>query len=128
VIGLLGDRPRQKSLLKRFWEEALFVMNQILITLNNPHPGEVLKEDYLEPMGMTPYRLAKGLGVSPLAVHEILNGKRSITPATALRLSRFFGASAQFWLNLQAAYDLEEEQKKLSSVLEGLQRYDTAIA
>jgi addiction module HigA family antidote len=80
--------------------------------LPNPHPGDVLREDFLEPLGMTAYRLAKSLRMTQSAVGEILAGKRGITPATALRLERFFGASAEFWLNLQAAYDLEEERRR----------------
>ena len=88
--------------------------------LPNIHPGDVLREDYLKPLGMSPYALAKGLGISPTAVGEILNGKRAVTPATALRLARFFTTSAQFWLNLQAAYDLEEEQTRLSDRLEAI--------
>jgi antitoxin HigA-1 len=91
--------------------------------LPNIHPGEVLREDYLKPLGMTPHALAKGLGISPTAVGEILNGRRAITPATALRLARFFGASAQFWLNLQAAYDLEEERQRLADRLEAIKPY-----
>lgn len=85
--------------------------------LPNIHPGEVLREEYLLPLGMSAYRLAKGLGMSEGAVSEILRGKRAITPATALRLARFFGSDARFWLNLQAAYDLEEEQRRLAPEL-----------
>ena len=96
--------------------------------LPNVHPGEVLREDYLKPLGKSKYWLAKGLGLSPTAVGEILAGKRSITPATALRLSRFFGASAQFWLNLQARYDLEEQEQKLREDLDKIRRYDRTAA
>jgi len=71
------------------------------------HPGEVLLEDFLVPMGMSQYRLAKGIGVPPRRVNEIVHGKRGISADTALRLSRFFGSSAEFWLNLQMRYDLE---------------------
>jgi addiction module HigA family antidote len=85
------------------------------------HPGEVLREDYLVPLGKTPYWLAKNIGMTPSAVGEILAGKRAITPATALRLARFFGTSARFWLNLQAIYDLEEEQNRLAGKLETIQ-------
>lgn len=72
-----------------------------------PHPGEVLLEDFLLPMGMSQYRLAKGIGVPPRRVNEIVHGKRGISADTALRLSRFFGTSAELWLNLQMRYDLE---------------------
>jgi addiction module HigA family antidote len=82
--------------------------------IGNIHPGDVLREDYLIPLGMHPYQLAKGLKMSPTAVGQILAGKRSITPETALRLERFFGASARFWLNLQTSYDLEEAYEHLT--------------
>jgi addiction module HigA family antidote len=84
------------------------------------HPGEVLREDYLIPLGKTPYWLAKNIGMTPSAVAEIMAGKRAITPATALRLARFFRTSARFWLNLQAIYDLEEEQHRLAGKLEAI--------
>ena len=71
------------------------------------HPGEILNEDFLLAMGITQYRLAKGLGVPARRINEIVHGKRAITADTALRLARFFGTSAEFWLNLQAHYDLE---------------------
>jgi antitoxin HigA-1 len=90
--------------------------------IGNIHPGEVLQEDYLVPLGMTPYALAKGLGITPSAIGEILAGKRRVTPATALRLERFFGAEAQFWLNLQAAYDLEEQESRLAEKLAKIRR------
>ena len=85
--------------------------------IGNIHPGEVLREDYLIPLEMTPYALANGLGMTPTTVGEILAGKRRITAATALRLARFFNTSAQLWLNLQAAYDLEEEENRLAEQL-----------
>lgn len=71
------------------------------------HPGELLKEEFLDPMGITAYRLAKDIGVDQMRVHRILRGERSITPDTALRLSRFFGMSEGFWVNAQSHYDLE---------------------
>jgi antitoxin HigA-1 len=92
--------------------------------LPNPHPGDVLREDYLKPLGMTAYRLAQGLRMPQTAVGEILAGKRGITPATALKLSRFFGSSAEFWLGLQAAYDLEEERRRLEGQLQQIEPYD----
>src|SRR4051794_29731570 len=91
--------------------------------IGNIHPCEGLREGYLVPLGMTPYALAKGLGMTPSAIGDILAGKRSITPATALRLERFFGAEAQFWLNLQAAYDLEEQESRLADRLEAIKPY-----
>lgn len=92
--------------------------------LPNIHPGEVLREDYLIPLKMSAYRLAKGLRMSEGAVSEILRGKRAITPATALRLARFFGSDPRFWLNLQAAYDLEEERRRLAPELAEIERCD----
>jgi addiction module HigA family antidote len=71
------------------------------------HPGEVLAEDFLDPMGITQYRLAKDVSVPPRRINEIVHGKRGITADTALRLARYFGISAEFWLNLQNHYDLE---------------------
>jgi antitoxin HigA-1 len=85
--------------------------------LPNIHPGDVLREDFLVPLGMSAYRLAQRLRMSPTAVGEILAGKRSITPTTALKLERLFGAEAEFWLNLQAAYDLEEERLRAGDKL-----------
>jgi addiction module HigA family antidote len=70
------------------------------------HPGEILLEKFLKPMGITQYRLAKGINVPQRRISEIVQGKRSITADTALRLGRFFGMEAQFWLSLQARYDL----------------------
>ncbi len=74
----------------------------------NIHPGEILQLEFLEPMNITPYRLSKDIGVTQTRIGEILSGKRSITADTALRLCRYFGNSAQFWLNLQTQYDLRE--------------------
>jgi len=81
------------------------------------HPGEILLEDYLKPLGLSQYRLAKGLSVPPRRINEIVLGKRSITADTALRLSRFFGTSDRLWLNLQASYDLDIERDRLASRL-----------
>jgi antitoxin HigA-1 len=71
------------------------------------HPGEILLTEFLEPMGVTQYRLAKDIGVAPHRINEIVHGRRSITADTALRLGRFFNMEAQFWLNLQTQYDME---------------------
>jgi len=88
------------------------------------HPGEVLREEFLLPLGLTAYRLAKELGMTESAVGEILHGKRGITAATALRLARFFGTSAELWLNLQAAYELDEERARLGDRLEAIEPVD----
>ena len=71
------------------------------------HPGEILLEEFMKPLGISQYRLAKAMNVYPRKVNEIIQGKRSITADTALRLARFFGTSAEVWMNLQAHYDLE---------------------
>ena len=81
------------------------------------HPGEILLEDFLNPMGITRYRLAKSIGVPQRRVDEICAGKRAITADTALRLARFFGTDAQSWMNLQSAYDLEVAEDVLADRL-----------
>jgi addiction module HigA family antidote len=81
------------------------------------HPGEVLLEDFLKPLGVSQYRLAKSLSVPPRRINEVVLGKRAITADTALRLARFFGTSDRFWLNLQAAYDLDVERDRLAGRL-----------
>ncbi len=87
-------------------------------TLEPVHPGEVLLEEFLEPMGISQYRLAKDISVPPPRINEIVHGKRSLTADTALRLSRYFGTSERFWLNLQTGYDLEVERDRLGDRLE----------
>lgn len=82
------------------------------------HPGEILLEDFLKPMGITQYRLAKSIGVSQRRIGEIISGKRSITADTALRLARYFGTDAQSWMNLQAHYDLTVAEERLSDRLD----------
>lgn len=82
------------------------------------HPGEILLEEFLEPMGISQYRLAKDISVPPRRINEIVLGKRAITPDTALRLSRYFGLSERFWLNLQTRYDIEVEKDRLQNRLE----------
>ena len=81
------------------------------------HPGEILMGEFLEPMGISQYRLAKDISVSPRRINEIVHGKRSITADTALRLGRFFCMTPQFWLNLQARYDLEMAEDLLDGRL-----------
>jgi addiction module HigA family antidote len=82
------------------------------------HPGEILLEEYLKPLGLSQYRLAKDITVPARRVNEIVHGKRAITADTALRLARFFGTSDRFWLNLQTRYDLEIEKERLKGRLE----------
>lgn len=83
----------------------------------NIHPGEVLAEEFLKPLKVTQYRLARDTGVSPRRINEIVKGNRSITADTALRLARFFGTTAQFWMNLQSKYDLVMSEHVLASIL-----------
>ena len=82
------------------------------------HPGEILLEDFLKPMNLSQYAIARSLGVPPRRINEIVHGKRAITADTALRLARFFNMEAQFWMNLQSRYDLEITKEKLSDTLE----------
>ncbi|MBA3853006.1 MAG: addiction module antidote protein, HigA family [Gemmatimonas sp.] len=82
------------------------------------HPGEVLLEEFLVPLDLSQYRLAHSISVPPRRINEIVHGDRAISADTALRLSRFFGNSAEFWLNLQARFDLETERDRLGARLE----------
>ncbi len=82
------------------------------------HPGEVLREEFLAPLEISQYRLAKDISVPPRRINEIVHGKRGISADTALRLSRYFGTSERFWLNLQTGYDLEVERDRLGDRLE----------
>ncbi|MGH8714040.1 MAG: HigA family addiction module antitoxin [Casimicrobiaceae bacterium] len=91
--------------------------------LPNIHPGEVLLEEFLIPMTISRNALARSVGVPPRRINEIVLGKRAITADTALRLAHYFGTSEQFWMALQASYDLEEARKRLGSTLP---RLDTA--
>jgi addiction module HigA family antidote len=87
-------------------------------TLPPIHPGEVLREEFLAPLKLSQYRLAKDTSVPPRRINEIVRGTRAITADTALRLARFFGTSERFWLNLQARYDLEVEKDRLGKRLQ----------
>jgi addiction module HigA family antidote len=85
-------------------------MDEILSPI---HPGEILLEDFMKPLGLSQYRLAMDIGVTPIRISQIVNGKRAITVDTALRLGRYFGTSAAVWLGLQMRYDLERADKDL---------------
>ena len=91
------------------------------------HPGEILLEEFLQPMEISQYRLAKDIGVPVRRINEIVLGKRRITADTALRLARFFGLSERFWMNLQSRYDLEIEKDRLSGRLEQEVKIYTAV-
>jgi addiction module HigA family antidote len=82
------------------------------------HPGEILLEEFLNPLGVSQYRLARDVSVPPRRINEIVRGTRAVTADTALRLARYFGTSERFWLNLQARYDLEMEKDRLGRRLE----------
>jgi addiction module HigA family antidote len=82
------------------------------------HPGEILLEEFLTPMGVSQYRLAKEIRVSPRRINEIVHGKRAVSAGTALRLARYFGTTERFWLNLQAQYELDVERDRIGIVIE----------
>lgn len=87
------------------------------------HPGRILDEEFLRPMRVTQYRLARTIGVDPRRVHAIVRGERAITAETALLFSRFFGNSAKFWMGLQSQYDLEREHDRLADRIECIPKY-----
>ncbi|MDJ0800967.1 MAG: HigA family addiction module antitoxin [Calothrix sp. MO_167.B12] len=91
--------------------------------LPNIHPGEILQQEFLQPLDITAYRLSKDIGVAQTRISEILSGKRSITPDTALRLSRYFGNSAQFWLNLQTQYDLRQALEENAEIYGNIPKF-----
>lgn len=91
------------------------------------HPGEILLEDFIKPLGITRYRLAKSIQVPQRRIDEICAGKRSITADTALRLARFFATDAQSWINLQSHYDLEKTASKLADVLEKIEPMEQQV-
>ena len=90
--------------------------------LNNIHPGEILKEEFLDPFGISAYRLSKEIKIPQTRISQIIKGKRRITADTALRLSEFFGNSPQFWMGIQNDYDLEEERIKIEEELKDITR------
>jgi addiction module HigA family antidote len=94
--------------------------------LDPVHPGEVLLEEFLEPLGVTQHRLAVEIRVPPRRINEIVHGKRRITADTALRLARFFDTTDRFWLNLQTRYDLEVEKDHLGTTLDAIRPLKTA--
>ena len=87
-------------------------------TIRPVHPGEILLEEFLKPMAISQYRLCKGIAVPPRRINEIIHGTRAVTANTALRLAKYFGTTALFWLNLQAHYDLESEKDKKGRQIE----------
>src|ERR1043165_7920788 len=94
--------------------------------LNNVHPGEILKEEFLEGFGISAYRLAKDTGIPQTRISEIIKGRRRITADTALRLSVYFGTTAKFWLSLQDDFDIEEETLAKAKELAQIRHHSTA--
>jgi addiction module HigA family antidote len=96
--------------------------------LRNIHPGEILNEEFLIPFEISAYRLSKDIAIPQTRISEILKGNRRITADTALRLSRYFGNSAKFWLGLQDDFDIEEENKKKGKDLESIEQFQSNAA
>ncbi len=96
--------------------------------LKNIHPGEILKEEFLKPLGITAYRLSKDTFIPQTRISEILRAKRRITADSALRFAKYFGTSAKFWLGLQDDFDLEEEAKNKKSELDEILKINTNVA
>lgn len=99
-----------------------------MTTLQWPHPGEVLLEDFLKPMGISQYRLAQEIGVPPRRINEIVKCQRAISADTALRLAAFFGTEAESWLNLQSDYDLRLAKAKIANVLTHIHKHEPVAA
>lgn len=96
---------------------------KIMKKLRNIHPGEILKEEFLEPLSISAYRLAKETFIPQTRISEIIKGNRRITADTALRFSKFFGTTAKFWLGLQDDYDIEEEKENKAKEFEEIKNY-----
>lgn len=96
--------------------------------LKNIHPGEVLTEEFLTPLGITAYRLSKDIGIPQTRISEIIKCRRRITADTALRLSKYFNNSAKFWLGLQNDFDIEEEKGQLENDLNSIKQYSGTAA
>lgn len=92
--------------------------------LTNIHPGEVLQEEFLKPLGVSAYKLSKDTGIPQTRISAIIKGNRSVTADTALRLSKYFGVSAKFWLGLQDDFDIEEGSRQLKNTLNSIQRFE----
>src|SRR5215467_12535486 len=95
--------------------------------LKNIHPGEVLVEEFLKPLNITAYKLSKEIEIPQTRISEIIKGKRRVTADTALRLSKYFGNSAKFWLGLQDDFDIEEETSAKSSILKSIKALETVV-
>ena len=91
--------------------------------LSNITPGEILNEEFLRPLGITKYRLAKETGITPISITKIVKGEKAITPEIALKIGKFFDTSAEFWLNIQNSYDLRKARKNIDSKLKKIPKY-----
>lgn len=96
--------------------------------LRNIHPGEILQEEFLKPLAISAYKLSKDIGIPQTRVSEIIKGNRRITADTALRLSKYFGNAAKFWLGLQDDFDIEEEQQHKSKEFDSIELYQSNAA
>lgn len=96
--------------------------------LKNIHPGEILEEEFLEPLGITAYRLSRDIGIPQTRTSQIIKGRRRITADTALRLAKYFGNSAKFWLGLQDDFDIEEENRNKRQILDSIRRVTGSAA
>jgi len=95
--------------------------------IKNIHPGEILREEFLTPLNITAYRLAKETHIQTTRISQIIHEKRSVSPDTALRLAKFFGNSAEFWMGLQAEYDLRNKKSEIENDLNIIPHYSKAI-
>lgn len=114
----MGDWKRQQS---RTYRLSLII--ELMKRLKNIHPGEILQEEFLTPLGLTVYRLSKEIGIPQTRTHQILKGNRRITADTAIRLAKFFGNSAKFWLGIQDDFDIEEEIREKQTDLKHIRTY-----
>lgn len=136
AIALALDVPLGEIAVSAEWREPFFNRTSKSIRieegetrlagLESIHPGEILAEEFLEPLGVSQYRLAMAIGVPPRRINEIVHGKRRISADTALRLARYFGTSDRFWMNLQNRYDLEIERDRLGSDLRRIKPFAAA--
>ena len=102
---------------------SLIITKKIMKRLKNIHPGEILLEEFLKPMGLSAYRLSKDTGIPQTRISAIIKGNRAVTADTALRLSKYLGVSAKFWLGLQDDFDIEEESRHLKSILSASRKF-----
>ena len=100
--------------------KRLYMTTQTMDRLDSIHPGEILNREFLKPLGITQYRLAKEIGVDPRRIHAIVHRERGISAETALLFSRFFGNSAEFWMGLQSQYDLETAEDRIARKLDAV--------